>query len=101
MQGSIGACNEAGEVEGPRSWRISVGVYCKGNRKPTDKIYILKRPFVLAAVWWMKCEAETNKNITEVLKARSDGGLDQPCGKDIKRSGRIWNVGDEITEFGD
>lgn len=49
----------------------------------------------------MKCEAETNKNITGVLKARSDGGLDQPCGKDMKRSGRIWNVGDEITEFGD
>lgn len=50
MVGNTVACNEAGEVEGPRSWRVSVGVYCKGDKKPTDKIYILKRPFVLAAV---------------------------------------------------
>lgn len=50
----------------------------------------------------MKCEMETNKDIVEVLQARSDGGLDQPCGKDMKRSGWIWDVlGDEITEFGD
>lgn len=63
------ACNEAGEVEGADHEGL-YRIYSEGNRKPTDnheKIYVLKRSFLLAAVWWVDCQMETSKDIVEVI----------------------------------
>lgn len=45
-------------------------IYSEGNRKPTDnhdKIYVLKRSFLLAAVWWVDYQMETSKDVVEVI----------------------------------
>lgn len=63
------ACNEAGEVKGADHEGLC-RIYSEGNRKPTDnhdKIYVLKRSFLLAAVWWVDYQMETSKDVVEVI----------------------------------
>lgn len=49
----------------------------------------------------MVCQVEPGEDIVDVIQARRDGGLDQPCDRDVKRREWIWAmIGGEMMEFG-